>query len=219
MNNTYFDSYGLVNARKDEDCGENAILYTYEYYLLLLNKNKDEANKVLDKLFYAVDNSYIKWGLYKQNPKDTGPMSHDQLTTIMCLLNKHHCIGDMYAIWDEIGRQNFRYDNLNPIVPSWKRILHPRDIIFYGILAGNWLCYLLSPLLIIMMLFSVYNNETSGKLLWWIRINSFDGLIKEVLEFIFDLTMFYKYGNLYLQKTFSIYFPDMEHPINLVLKE
>ena len=165
---SYWDSNNLLNSRNNEQFGENSILFTIENFHL-----GEEVSKEIDA---AIEKMTIRQGLYMQNVNNYGYMSHDNLTALMSYLPANV----RKEIWEEIKRQWFRYDNVNPDSPSWSRILHPRDIIYYGILGGSALAWLGFPLYLLMMLITVFtdceNNEfgspifsTSGKLLLWVR--------------------------------------------------
>ena len=108
-------------------------------------------------------------GLYDIYPgEDWHHQSHDNLTgmSVFSVLYGHKW---HEGIWHYAKQNKFRYDNVFPENPSWKRILHPRDIIFYGFLNKNWLAYLGLPLLFIMMLVSFTSDRTNGRILWYFR--------------------------------------------------
>lgn len=203
----FWDDNGLLNAYKDEKYGENSLLYTLEYLLIT---NDPSINELL---LSAIDRSQISDGLYRQHPTNTDQMAHDQLTAIVCYFYK---IKDsrLEIIWKEILKQNYHYDIITPNKPE--KLLHPRDVIYYGCLVGNKWAQLLSPLLVVMMVFTLLGKkeDTSGKLLWWTRVMSLRGKIKKWL--------FLKIAPLLMRQSFkevfAFYFKDTAHPINRVYK-
>jgi hypothetical protein len=203
----FWDDNGLLNAYSEEKYGENSLLYTLEYLLL----TNDQATNGL--LFSAINRSQISDGLYHQHPTNFDQMAHDQLTAIMCYF---YMIKDsrLETVWKEILKQNYHYDIIIPDKPE--KLLHPRDVIFYGCLAGNIWARLLSPLLVAMMVITLLGKKenTSGKLLWWVRVMSLRGKIKKWLFLkVAPMLMRQSY-----KEVFAFYFKDPAHPINRVYK-
>ncbi len=203
----FWDNNNLLNAYRNEKFGENSLLYTYEY--LLLTEDKD----ISDLLLSAINRSQISDGLYHQHPTNYEQMAHDQLTAIVCYFYKTKD-PRLKIVWGEILRQKFHYDIITPDKPE--KLLHPRDVIFYGCLVGNVWTRLLSPLLVIMMVVTLLGKkeDTSGKLLWWTRVMSLEGKIKKWLFLkIAPILMRQSY-----EEVFAFYFKDEDHPINLAIK-
>jgi hypothetical protein len=167
---SYWNKYGLINAYKGENVAENCPLFTYEF--ILIKEQKGEPNKPeREALRSFIEGSKVRPGLYNQSPEPFSGsredrMSHDQLTTI-CAFSYKYGYEWHKEVWEEIKRQWLRYDNVGP-TDTFKqkfkntRFLHPRDIIYIGLLAGNPICKLLSPLLMLIMM-------SSCKSIWKVR--------------------------------------------------
>ena len=223
----YVDDYGLINARPNEKNGENSLLYTAENILIkeLLGKNNFQEKLTFYK---AVKQCRDSKGIFSQTPARnlTGNdqyMSHDQLTAIFAISRKY---GFEYhiEIWEEIKRQLFFYDNVNPRNPSITSFLHPRDIIYYGICAGSKLWYLGIPLLVIMAVISCWPIKenrhgidiipTSGKLLTFVRFSALKGIIpgfSGIYDFLTEIIRIRLGG---WPAAFLIFFPYTDHPNN-----
>lgn len=210
--NDWADSYGMLNPEKNTPT-ENAVLVTLEYYLL----SGRNVGEVLDFIFLHFETDVP--GLYTQThygkKADHGeeglePNSHDNITAIMVAFKLFGYDAHVGAIWSYIVRNSGTYDFRHPNEVRWDRLLHPRDLIFYGYLAGNILCTLLLPLLIPMMLHSCLKPRevTSGKLLWWVRCHC----LPKPFFWLFHKLVDYK-------DAFRIYFHQEGHPITELLKE
>jgi hypothetical protein len=206
----YHNPYGLLNASADypADTNENSSLYTVEYILKKDDPNLSECFSLVK--YYAL--CKISNGLYNQLPFHAGNnddyVSHDQLTAMMVISKKYN-MGMHEVIWGEIRQQNDKYNNIEP-GKGW--ILHPRDTMFYGMLAGSKLWYLTFPLLFIIMLISQFGRETSGKCLNWVRCQ---GMGWNWTLKILGWFMPYKDWS----SVFAVYFPDPNHPINIAFQE
>jgi hypothetical protein len=147
---------------------ENNILFVAEY--IALRKNAKElclidlelTHRAID-LITDVDDNLL--------PTDgDGTFSHDNMTGLVCLSN----------ILDySFHKKYFNY--------GWKRRWHPRDVIFYLYAKGGIIGFLASFLLWIPMIamavscaqdYKVRQGrkilKTDGKLLAWLRVNSFN---------------------------------------------
>jgi hypothetical protein len=204
---SFYNPYGLLNASSEfpGDTNENSSLYTVEYLL-----KKDDAPVLASLIKYYEMCKKDRPGLYNQLPFFAGNnddyMSHDQLTG-MFAASKKFGLNLHDDIWSEVKRQGFRYNNMTPDSPGLKGLLHPRDIIVYGMVAGSCLWWLFYPILLIIMIISQFGSETSGKLLNWVRCTAF-GWNKTL--WILEKFMPYKSW----KEVFAVYFPDPEHPIN-----
>lgn len=227
----FIDSNGLINSRPEERKSENSPLISLEYILVrkLLGKDTPDMNTNLHNF---INECKIREGLYNQRdfivgngcPEDQ--MSHDQLTTFSAFsfmtgfeYHKH--------IWEEIKRQNMKYDNINP--KAWKRFLHLRDVIFYGILNNNFLAEFTFPVFAQMMKISCRNDSlgndglpaTSGKLLAFTRCVSvmdklpkFEKLFYELTDIIRDNESVKSW-----ERVFEVYYPYENHPIRLAISQ
>jgi hypothetical protein len=210
---SYWNTYGLLNSDKTHypNFDENASLYTVEYLFLKDDPNCPEAFNLMK--FYA--QVKVSSGLYGQLPFFAGNnddyTSHDQISAMMCF-SKRYNMGIHNDIWAEVKRQGFRYNNITPDSPGLKGLLHPRDIIFYGMIAGSKLWYLLWPLWFLMIVWSQFGQETSGKCLNWVRCQ---GMGWNWTLKILGWLMPYKDW----REVFAIYFPDTNHPINIAFQE
>jgi hypothetical protein len=210
---SYWNNWGMLNARSEDPANfnENSALFTAEYIL-----KKDDPN--LPECFAFVKflaETKISKGLYNQLPRFAGNnddyVSHDQLSSWM-LMSKKYNMGIHNDIWAEVKRQGFRYNNITPDSPGLKGLLHPRDIIQYGMIAGSKLWYLLWPLWFLMIVWSQFGQETSGKCLNWLRCQGMGwNWTLKVLEWL----MPYKDWS----SVFAVYFPDPNHPINIAFGE
>jgi hypothetical protein len=204
----YWNDWKLLNARAEDTrmFNENASLYTVEY---ILKTNDQRKGYDLVNFYLSVK---LADGLYNQLPLHAGNnddyMSHDQLTAMM-IISKKYNLGLHQDIWKEVKRQGFRYNNIEP-GKGW--ILHPRDTIFYGMLAGSKLWYLMYPILLIIMIISQFGQDTSGKCLNWIRCQ---GMNWSWTLKILGWFMPYKSW----ADVFQVYFPDPNHPINVSFRE
>lgn len=234
---SYFNKYGLLNSEFDvvERCDENAILYQLQYIqkLQLEDPSSIELNNRKQAALEYIKLCKIKDGLYNQRPNNPEPISHDQLTSFiiiskLCNMKFHR------EIWEEIKRQKFGYNNFDS---TW-RPLHPRDIIYYGILCGCklwWILYLPFLLISIISVWGTYYTrpqidiviknwlkngkweqntliESSAKLLSWTRcIILFPKTFKILSFFVFKTSIFKSW-----KEVFSYYFKDQNHPLNLL---
>lgn len=204
------DHYGLLNPEKNTPT-ENAILVTLQYDLL--NKAHLLLTYSLILRYFQTTTDHLYTQTHYGKKADHGeeglePNSHDNITAIavtMKLIGAEHRVKGM---WSYMLRNLFTYDFRSPNKINVKRILHPRDIIFYGYLARNPVCILLMPLLIIPMLFSCLKpkEKTSGKLLWWLRCHC----LPKPFFWLFHKLVDYK-------EAFRIYYYQEGHPIKELL--
>lgn len=222
---SFYDDFGLINAKPGEKNGENALLFTVEHFFLVQDKTERFSIR------QAIHTCQNDTGIYEQNParllkgKDKY-MSHDQLTAIIAF-SYYNNLDIHIDIWNEIKRQWFRYNNME--IPQTfmekllnKRFLHPRDIIFYGYCAGSTTCKLLLPLLWLFMALSsikTYKKRphgvfiaTDGKILNFVRI-------KACMEKSWLWKLQWKLNTWIVKKklgswnrVFNIYFPFDDHP-------
>lgn len=217
----FYDSFGLIVEEPIREHSENSLLFTVENFFL---NPEDEKTKMLLMAILNICNETK--GIYRQHPaKLTGHdeyMSHDQLTAIFCF-SCYNNLQHHRRIWQEIKRQWLRYNNVN--VPNTfkqkffnERLLHPRDIIFYGICNENIICYLLFPILFLIMFISCWSKreviaygapalKTDGKLLTYIRVRALGW--KWLIKF-FDFVIEKRFGS--WKVIFKTYFRYENHP-------
>lgn len=242
---SFIDIYGLVISRAKGETEENSLLWTAQNIILTEKANEDSEPRTA-AFRRAVNRCRISEGVYNQNPKYSeyepeNPhdkyMSHDQLTAI-CSMSYKHGVYHHVDIWNEIKRQKFRYDNVNPEAPNWSRLLHPRDIIYIGLLNNSLICRALKPVLDLMILVTFLTHykvrpiwyhrlwaylttrnrvpvakyvKTDGELLSYVRFNCYDmGLIAKICNWLITK----RFGS--WTKVFSTYFK-VEYHINNVL--
>lgn len=227
----YFDNDGLLGPWDNYPHAYNSILYTMEYRTLLAEQRIITGNEpenmniatVSANLGSVLDKISLGNGLFKNTPGDPVPptqeelMSHDNMTAIAIasvdMLKDHHKL-----MWKEILRQGFRYNNLTPEAPGL-RFVHPRDIIYIGILNNNIICRALFPLYALFMTISAFGADTSGKLLGYISCKLFPQslafrLLFKIMSFIISKGQFKGWVGV-----FAEYFKDPNHPNNVIARK
>jgi len=211
---SFWSKYGTLNSQESENYAENSTLWAAEWVFLAELAGEDNEAKIQELSDFINSDLKVSEGLYNQLPfvnnTKEDSISHDQITGYIALSNRYN-LGFHIPIWKEIKRQWFRYDNINPEKPELNKILHPRDMIFYGMICGSKLWYLLSPILFLMSLFSVFKPKgvTSGKILWWVRINAIrNNYVRLKLLGFYNWLIRGGYGH-----SFRVYFNNTKHPI------
>ena len=157
---TWQDSYGFIHVQNNPttDNSENCPLFTAEVELLLrMNKKANINNKPKWDMLKISDTKFLD--------RATGTpqhFSHDNMTGLYIAkeLGLHNM--DLPIIrWD--SKKEGKYDR--------KYWLHPRDIIFYGLLSGKIWGYILAPLLFLaaMLSYREERGKTSGKAMYFAR--------------------------------------------------
>jgi len=207
----WMDEYYMVNPDKKLR-SENGILFSLEYLLL----NNDKIDFMRFNMLVASLRTEKK-GFYQQTPfgmVDNGkkePMSHDNLTAIMAgsyYYGNHVVIRE---VWDYLKDHYFTYDSET----NFRRIMHPRDIIFYGALAGNIVCRLLLPFVLLTNYITCRKAQkhTSGKLLAWVRNKCFyDSWVMKLSTKLNNLQIRRMYSRGWIT-VFGIYFHQMGNVI------
>lgn len=132
----------------------------------------------------------------------------DNIGGMSYILELSHC----KDVWQEIKRQKFRYDNVNPKNPE--RYIHLRDLVFYRVCAKSNLCTLLLPILTIACIVFCMRKreETSGKILAWVKMEIlFHFWIMQVCKWVCDKLIAKKHGD--WVDVFEIYFLNETHSI------
>lgn len=207
----WFDTYDLLHVRQGE-FSENGPLFTAEYRLLkhLLGKNNYKVGLIAQNI--------IKVGWFDPNPSDnngvTVHFSHDNMTGLYVLtkLAGLDCNNLPILKWNE----------------RWW--LHPRDIAFYSIMKENiWSKLLLVPFLLLLLVSSLvscsrHRDITSGKMLWWTRWNALmlhkSRIVRACAKIGFKLaTALITMKNDSWVGVSAIYFKEVDHPVNELMRE
>jgi len=193
-----------MEDRKETGSVTCSLLFAAEYWVL---KNKHRGGlEDYEKYKSAVAISYVRTEKgFKDSPTTQEPWSHDNHTGLVCLSKicgfKEH----------------------KQLYPSlWRTMLHPRDLIFYSWAAGRWYSriawfFLWIPMIAMVVTclqdYKVRNGQnilkTDGKILTWLRINSFN---LPVTKWLCTLAIRNnkEFGS--WKRCFSIYFKDRGHP-------
>lgn len=222
----YFNKYGLLNAQScslDSEAEENTLLFS-GIYLISLKRSGKPYQEFLQKYIEYVELCRVGPGLFNQTPvvpdNHDKYMSHDTLTGLICV-SKEFDLSYHTEIWKTIKKQYFCYNNVDSKFMS--RPLHPRDIIFYGIIADSRICKLLWSILWIIQAVACIQKyktrngikiwKTDGKILAWLRCQTL-GWNKSLRMYQFLNRICSGFHNWF--HVFSIYYKK-EHPIlNLV---
>lgn len=208
----WMDEYGLLNPEKNTPT-ENAVLVTLEYDLLKRATTNVLLTYTLVLRYFQTDVHHLYTQTHYGKKADHGeeglePNSHDNLTAIAVTMKLIEAEHRVKGLWKYILANLGTYDFRHPNEVRWDRLLHPRDLIFYGYLANNIVCTLLLPLLVLMMIHSCLKPRevTSGKLLWWVRCHC----LPKPFFWLFHKLVDYK-------DAFRIYFHQEGHPIKDLL--
>jgi len=203
MADEWFNEDGYLRIRPDEDIAENAFLFTLTLWLIekqIIDKPFDRS-QVLHKYLDEIVNPL---GRYDNHPvvrevngydgatTNWARTSHDQLTSYAVasyLLGRE----DHVKIWKQIKSTWFTYDN-NTTKTNFKRLVHPRDIIFHGILANSYICKVLLPIYFLFGMFTYlrpnvvrYRSNKRNGVEW------FDYLYLKYIKKEFPDEVFYKH--------------------------
>jgi len=213
----FFDSQGYLHHTTALE-SENGILFAAEFYLLtflLKNDLKGAWVPVGNCLKYSPNGFW-----YDPNPSHknnhNAHFSHDNMT-------------GLYVLCFLLGFKNSKILKTLPTLKWNNRYwLHPRDIIFYSILKEKKWSYIGMPLLFIMSLISCLRKpaNTSGKILWWIRIQTLrmhpSNLIKSIANkmlLIMEFCLTLNHGSAPMKSVFKTYFTVTHHPIRRLIFE
>ena len=218
----YRDKNGLITVDEGGTSAENSFLWTVELFIVQHKQgnNTDSLCFTIDK---ALEDMDLGKGLYKQAPHiglDQGHdsyMSHDQLTAIICYLS-------IKGRKDKIKEilKAFKYGISYNNVDSKFRPMHPRDLIFYNIMNGSILAWLLLPLLLLITFITFKQNikkrngvelqKTDGEILYYIK-RECTNAFRPVNSYC-ESRVKSRFGS--WDKLFNVYFRDDNHPINLI---
>jgi len=189
---SFFDENSMVRANYGEN-SENGPLFTAEYLCVTPMNSIRHARELCGKIHYDTT-------LFQAQPPEKGiHFSHDNMTGLYILYKMAGLdITDLPIIfWN--GRYN----------------LHPRDIIFYLYMRTGF--KILIPLLIPFLIHSCLRprEETSGKCLWFVRSY---GIGNKYFTKLYHALLKIKHPLGGVIDVFSIYFPDINHPIHKRLR-
>lgn len=161
-------TYGLVTDH--DPTSENGQLFLTQL-IMLDNTNALVCNQImLDQLLA----SKVERGLYHRNPDLTArTMSHDNLTAIFTysyLNNTSH----RFEIWNYLLKHLGTYDNTKNKSTQLSRFLpfNPANFFIWGLCAKSNIYLLFLPFYVLSLILSCNTdrNETSGKILNWIKL-------------------------------------------------
>lgn len=202
----HVNKHQMINATGDDGVSENTLLFSVENYLL---ERKDvyyaDMLYFISQLGGSVTEPYNNLpGLTSGKDKYT---SHDQLTALAVFslamkrdFHKH--------IWSWLKSHWFSYDNISKKT-NFKRIMHPKDILFYGYCAGSIPCAIMLPLLSIMLMVSCFGDDSNGPMKTWVRCKG--AKMKITYWLCTKIIKHNKYFGSW-KKVFNTYFPDENHP-------
>lgn len=226
MSINYETPMGLLKRWDFETEPENSFLYGLQHFMLTNDAKRQVAlTRYLTDVYY--DSAHTHTLIYNNHVDETQALktpyvSHDQLTA--------YAVFDMVArreIWEGMKAMKFRYDNLNPQSPKMDRLLHPRDILWFGIQNSDVVCTILSPLLYLMMVYTMVipkrlkkrdgkwklEKKNSNEILWWLRVQVMEGVIGCLFKRSYNLLLRLRFKNLH--GLMIDYYVDPEHPVCL----
>lgn len=170
---SFWNKYDLLNSRFREDPNpeENSALWTLQLYLM---KRKRGGNDLALPLYFPL-RSYAEArkqsnGFYA-NMLDPDPnnenlkyISPDQLNELG-IFSKLNNLNIHKEIWATMKKNFFTYDNVKGGF-SLRRPVHPRDVLFFGIINESPICRLLTPLYFCFGVWTFFSHaKTRPKLL------------------------------------------------------
>lgn len=199
---SYFDDYGMPNPNYGE-VSTNGILFLVEYILLLKLLGKP-IEKHLKDFHFVVEVMEVD-GRYAQTPWVTPAQdeaSHDNMTAIASL---------SYLEGFDFHKN----------IPSFT-YMHPRDVIYYGLLQRKWWAKFLEPIHSIITIHTCWRNyeapnglpDTDGKLLAWVKFRSYK---MPLTEKICNYFVGKQFGG--WKKVFETYFREPTNPVRMLAQE
>jgi hypothetical protein len=222
MFSLWSDKYGMINPDRGKR-SENGILFTLEAFLLgILLSGRGSTFNYYSKRFVDLCDLWLADdnlpGYFYQTPfgmlDSEGrlePTSHDNLTAIVAGSYFFGDLDTVKSVWKYLVSHYFTYD----VTVNFKRIMHPRDVVLYGAMAGSIICKLLLPLVVLSNIISCSKEPgvTSGKLLAWVRNTCyFDSWVMKVGHVINTWQINRQYENGWVD-VFKVYFPQEGHPV------
>lgn len=226
----YSTPLGLLKRWGFETEPENSFLYALQTYMLGEKQYHAALYNYMSKIFYTKNidgEAYIVFNNHidERQVVSTPYTSHDQLTAYV-VWAPYNAV----EIWRLLKLGKFSYDNLNPGKFNKKRIMHPRDILFYGIMAGSTICKVLSPLMYLTGITMALpyrlkkrkegwklENKNSNEILWWLRLKVLPrGPANFVFKAFYRLCIKLRFGDLH--GLMLDYYADPEHPVCVAAK-
>ena len=222
----FIDKYGLTNSKPDESGAENGLLWTLQHILLEERKGNDQRARIAI-LKRSIEKCRVGQGLFMQNPshvefgvahkRDTY-MSPDQLIAIMLISYREDWVFHKEIMAEIKNQKLFFYNNVKD---KEVRLIHPRDWVLYVAVNYPIIGGLLLPLLGVACIIACMKSRphTSGKLLTWVKVEMLkrNFLSMRFAGLVCDFLIKRTHGN--WSDVFSIYFPLVDHPIQLSAKE
>lgn len=222
----YTDSHGLLNSRTGEENAENSFLWTVEYFVILRKKGRD-TTLIERYLNAAIEKMHLGYGRYKQNPSYPHPekhinqaayMSHDQLTAMVVFFKLTNQMDKLKELMSYF-KFGISYDNKHD---TMKRIMHPRDLIFYHCMVNNVFAFLFLPLLWLITMHTFYKDvkvrphgtfqKTDGEILYYIKREA--TCLFYPVDWYCEKRIRQRFGS--WDEVFHKYFKASDHPINKV---
>ncbi len=222
----FIDSYGLVNSRPDEKNAENSILWTIVLFVAMKKKRRDTEH-IERRINIALELMHLDNGRYKQNPAYPHPenhdnqaayMSHDQITAIMVFYKMTKQDKKRKEMLDYF-KFGISYDNVHN---TMKRVMHPRDLIFYHCLDNNPFAILMLPLLWLITIHTFIKDtktrkhgtfqKTDGEILYYIKREC--TCFFKPIDWFCNMRIKQRFGS--WDRVFSKYFKYVQHPINKI---
>lgn len=224
----YSTPMGLLKRWDFETEPENSFLYALQAYMLGEEKYLDALIKYMVDVQYKHHSGHLIFNNHVDEHQviKTPFTSHDQLTAYTAF-NAFNA----GFIWDGIKYMKGSYDNIN-VKFNIKRILHPRDLIFFGIMGDSLIAKLFSPLLYLMGVYTYLvpkrlkkrdgkwklEKKNSNEILWWLRMKVLpNGPLKFLFGKLFDLLVKIRFGN--YTGLFIDYYVDENHPVVIAAKK
>ena len=217
---------------------ENGILFLVYLFLILKKRNElqqhhiDLFNDIVARITVK-DRIKTYHGLYDRGQNESyeamvtdssdklRTISHDNISAISCfssLIQNVYSTDIIFYGLKHIMVYNNRYPGT--ILPVINLQVHPRDLFmwFYNAKGLNrYLSYVFAPFFVISQIMTCLTdyNETSGKLLMWMRTECMpdESPVKKLMKLTCYNILKKRYGKNWLHVITSIYFYQENHPI------
>ena len=231
----YRNKYNMLNASGSEDISENSLLFSAQE--LILKERLGESTKEIElNMRKFLRDSETPEGMLSNNPntaqlaygeKDR-ELSHDQATTIVALGHeKRSTLGWAKDKLVKALRSRF-WASDSRLQFDLKRILHPRDWIYYESRKNNPLAMVLFPVFALMTIETcVFHNKasngkikTDGELLTWVRDYGISGwnIVWTMTRITCNLAIRVRFGKKAWLGVFEEYYPQ-DHPNTILARK